>query len=145
MDIVNAAPRGLVLLGCGKMGSAMLSGWLKQGFPADKVWVLDPAPSEWVNGSGVRVNEILPDRPSVVLVAVKPQMMGDALPAMLENESYTLRPYDTTPKIRYGQEQIVETAALPHVAQQMLADPDTAFVDVRNPKTGCYQCRIHRH
>ncbi|MDG2377892.1 MAG: NAD(P)-binding domain-containing protein, partial [Tateyamaria sp.] len=38
--------QGLVLLGCGKMGSAMLAGWLEHGLPAEKVWVLDPQPSE---------------------------------------------------------------------------------------------------
>ena len=27
------ARQGLVLMGCGKMGGAMLSGWLKGGFP----------------------------------------------------------------------------------------------------------------
>ena len=28
MDMKTVADRGLVLLGCGKMGSAMLAGWL---------------------------------------------------------------------------------------------------------------------
>ena len=31
MDMSVVAARGLVLLGCGKMGSAMLAGWLEQG------------------------------------------------------------------------------------------------------------------
>ncbi len=43
MDMETVRDRGLVLLGCGKMGSAMLAGWLKGGLPADSVWVLDPA------------------------------------------------------------------------------------------------------
>lgn len=75
--------RGLVLLGCGKMGSAMLAGWLKGGLPATSVWVLDPAPSDWVKGTGVHINAELPENPAIVLVAVKPQMMGDALPSMV--------------------------------------------------------------
>ena len=33
---------GLVLLGCGKMGSAMLQGWLADGLPIKSVWVIDP-------------------------------------------------------------------------------------------------------
>ncbi len=76
------ADRGLVLLGCGKMGSAMLAGWLSGGLPATSVWVLDPYPSDWLKGTGVHINAGLPDDPAVVLIAVKPQMMGEALPAL---------------------------------------------------------------
>lgn len=82
MQDERIAAQGLVLLGCGKMGSAMLAGWLKRGMPADKVWVQDPGPSAWVLSTGVHVNAPLPDAPAVVLIAVKPQMMGDALPAI---------------------------------------------------------------
>ena len=71
---------GLVLLGCGKMGSAMLQGWLDQGVPADAVHVRDPFPSAWLKTCGVAINQPLPAAPSVVLIAVKPQMMADALP-----------------------------------------------------------------
>lgn len=74
--------RGLVLLGCGKMGSAMLEGWLKQGLPAGSVWVKDPFPSDWLKAQGVHLNEDLPDSPALVLVAVKPQMMEEALPVL---------------------------------------------------------------
>ncbi|SFK02711.1 pyrroline-5-carboxylate reductase [Celeribacter neptunius] len=74
--------RGLVLLGCGKMGSAMLKGWLEGGLSPDAVTVLDPYPSDWLKGTGVRLNTELPPNPAIVLVAVKPQMMGDALPSL---------------------------------------------------------------
>ncbi len=76
------AERGLVLLGCGKMGSALLAGWLGDGLPPDSVWIIDPAPSDWVMAQGVHVNADLPEAPAVVLIAVKPQMMGAALPAL---------------------------------------------------------------
>ena len=79
MNDSRIAARGIVLLGCGKMGSAMLRGWLAQGLPAGAVWVVDPAPSDWLKSTGVQVNAALPDDPAVVLIAVKPQMMGDAL------------------------------------------------------------------
>ena len=82
MNMDDVARRGLVLLGCGKMGSALLDGWLKGGLPAASVWVLDPAPSDWLQKKGVHINAGLPDDPAVALVAVKPQMMGDALPSM---------------------------------------------------------------
>ena len=78
----EVAQRGLVLLGCGKMGSAMLAGWLADGLPATSVWVIDPKPSAWLQAQGVHLNAELPADPAIVLVAVKPQMMGDALPSM---------------------------------------------------------------
>jgi len=71
--------RGLVLLGCGKMGSALLAGWLEGGLSPKAVWVLDPNPSEWLARTGVHVNDGVPADPAVALVAVKPQMMGEAL------------------------------------------------------------------
>jgi len=77
--------RGLVLLGCGKMGSAMLEGWLKQGLALSAVWVADPHPSDWVRGlaaKGLHLNAGFPPDPAIVLVAVKPQMMAEALPQL---------------------------------------------------------------
>ncbi|QPM88850.1 pyrroline-5-carboxylate reductase [Pseudooceanicola algae] len=82
MALENVAAKGLVLLGCGKMGSAMLEGWLKGGLPAGSVWVLDPNPSDWLKATGVHLNEEITITPAVAIVAVKPQMMGAALPAL---------------------------------------------------------------
>lgn len=82
MSFDAISKRGLVLLGCGKMGSAMLAGWLEGGLAPDSVWVQDPFPSDWVKSQGVHVNEDLPKAPAIVLVAVKPQMMADALPVL---------------------------------------------------------------
>ena len=83
MDMDFVAENGLVLLGCGKMGSAMLQGWLAGGLPATSVWVVDPQPSDWVKDAGVHLNSTdLPEAPGIVLIAVKPQMMGVALPAL---------------------------------------------------------------
>ena len=78
------AAEGLVLLGCGKMGSAILAGWLARGLPASSVWVLDPHPSDWLRSTGVHLNQDLPAAPAIVLVAVKPQMMAEALPTLRE-------------------------------------------------------------
>ncbi len=82
MDMQHVADNGLVLLGCGKMGSAMLAGWLDRGVPASSVWVIDPKPSDWLKGAGVHLNQDLPAHPAIVLIAVKPQMMGEALPTI---------------------------------------------------------------
>ena len=48
MVLDQVAREGLVLLGCGKMGSALLAGWLDAGLPAGSVWVIEPNPTEWL-------------------------------------------------------------------------------------------------
>jgi len=85
MDFREISSQGLVLLGCGKMGSALLQGWLANGLAANAVSVIDPFPSDWVKGlvaSGLTLNGDIPANPAIVLAAVKPQMMGDALPVL---------------------------------------------------------------
>ncbi len=82
MENSRIADKGLVLLGCGKMGSAMLAGWLAQGLPPTSVWVVEPNPSDWLKSTGVDLSGDLPADPAIVLVAVKPQMMAGALPVL---------------------------------------------------------------
>ena len=84
MDINSRLPDGIVILGCGKMGSAMLAGWLRKGIAPERVFVIDPAPSDWLRSTGVHLNTALPAKASLALIAVKPQMMSDALPQLLE-------------------------------------------------------------
>lgn len=79
MDMNDVAERGLVLLGCGRMGSAMLKGWLRNGLPPASVWVIDPHPSDWLKAQGVHMGRDLPENPAIAIVAVKPQMMTAAL------------------------------------------------------------------
>lgn len=82
MEFGPIADRGLVLLGCGKMGSALLAGWLARGLPPASVHVVEPSPSAWLKAQGVALNGTLPASPAVALLAVKPQMMGAALPVL---------------------------------------------------------------
>src|SRR5690606_27031441 len=82
MTLDRVARDGLVLLGCGKMGTALLTGWLAAGVPPGSVWVIEPNPTDWLKGSGVHLNQGVPAAPAVALLAVKPQMMGAALPSL---------------------------------------------------------------
>lgn len=74
----------LLLLGAGKMGGAMLNGWLALGLDPARVAVLDPSAGPDIQATGVALN---PDRAElgrvpVVVLAVKPQMMATALPTI---------------------------------------------------------------
>jgi pyrroline-5-carboxylate reductase len=85
MDPSGIAGRGLVLLGCGKMGTALLEGWLAGGLAPEAITVLEPAPTPRLAGraaEGLRLNAELPADPAVAVLAVKPQTMGEALPRL---------------------------------------------------------------
>jgi pyrroline-5-carboxylate reductase len=77
----------IVLAGAGKMGGAMLSGWLAQGLDANRVAVIEPYPSDEIkalSAKGVRLNPAPSDLGSVaaLVVAVKPQMFREAGPPL---------------------------------------------------------------
>ena len=82
MDFGTINTRGVVLLGCGKMGSALLAGWLQRGLDPEAVTVIDPKPSDWLRETGVRLDSAPPRGAALALIAVKPQMMGKALPIL---------------------------------------------------------------
>jgi pyrroline-5-carboxylate reductase len=75
----------LVLVGAGKMGGAMLEGWLKAGADPRKIVALDPGPPVEVlallSKHGIRHNPAVQsiNNAEVVLVAVKPQVMDEVL------------------------------------------------------------------
>ena len=80
MSFTEIEQRGIVLLGCGKMGSALLAGWLKKGISPSAVTVVDPYPSDWLKSLPVHLGSApIERRPAVCLLAVKPQV---ALKAM---------------------------------------------------------------
>jgi len=75
----------LTLLGCGKMGGAMLKGWLAAGLAPSAVTVIDPKPGAWLEelaGEGLALNPAVVEPATVALIAVKPQMMGEAVPKL---------------------------------------------------------------
>ena len=78
----------VLLVGCGKMGGAMLGGWLDRGMKADSVYVVDPFDDNRNAAADLGVHTFssaneLPGNlaPAVVILAVKPQQMADAAPA----------------------------------------------------------------
>jgi pyrroline-5-carboxylate reductase len=81
-----ALSRPLLLVGCGKMGSALLSGWRDGGIASAGVYIVEPAgPSAVEPATGahrVARAQDLPARldPEVVVFAVKPQQMAEVAP-----------------------------------------------------------------
>ena len=56
MSLEIVARDGLVLLGCGKMGSALLAGWLKAGIAPGAFWVIEPNPTDGLKAAGGHLN-----------------------------------------------------------------------------------------
>jgi pyrroline-5-carboxylate reductase len=81
--------RGTILLvGAGKMGSALLEGWLALGLAPDRLAVIEPHPSSDVRalaGRGLHLNPPpCPDHEIMALViAVKPQIAPQVMPTLV--------------------------------------------------------------
>jgi pyrroline-5-carboxylate reductase len=75
----------LVLVGAGKMGSAMLQGWLALGLDPNKIAILEPKPSDDIaalQARGVRVNPASIQDASVIVIAIKPQDAAIVVPTL---------------------------------------------------------------
>lgn len=82
------APADILLVGCGKMGSALLAGWL-QSDRVGHVDIVEPYPPELPASDRVTLHAsiatVSPERrPGVVVFAVKPQMLAEVVPAYRE-------------------------------------------------------------
>ena len=84
---MNAVAGPLLLVGSGKMGTALLGGWLDHGLAKEDVLVVEPAAAgrDAVSALGVKAisgAEHIPEGTAfrAVIFAVKPQMMTDVLP-----------------------------------------------------------------
>jgi pyrroline-5-carboxylate reductase len=79
-----------MLVGCGKMGQAMLAGWLENGVLANNIVIIEPGPaaSSLQTETGCQVHSSLDEvdsgfNPDVVVLAIKPQMMDAVAPQYL--------------------------------------------------------------
>jgi len=78
----------IVLAGAGKMGGAMLSGWLAQGLDARRVVVIEPYPSDEISAlvtKGVLLNPSPAGAVATLVIALKPQTFRES--------GYTLKPF----------------------------------------------------
>src|SRR5205085_3590681 len=78
----------LVLVGAGKMGGAMLQGWLALGLDPNKIAIIDPKPPANVaalQARGARINPSSVADARAIVIAIKPQDAVTVVP--------TLRPF----------------------------------------------------
>jgi pyrroline-5-carboxylate reductase len=73
----------ILLAGAGKMGGAMLAGWLARGLDASRVAVIEPSPSDEISAlvpRGIRLNPSPKDVGAVatLVIALKPQTFREA-------------------------------------------------------------------
>jgi pyrroline-5-carboxylate reductase len=71
----------IALAGAGKMGGAMLAGWLAGGLDANRVMVVEPHPSDEIKAlaaKGVRLNPKDAGTTDTLVMAVKPQTFREA-------------------------------------------------------------------
>src|SRR6202051_3327065 len=77
----------LVLVGAGKMGGALLEGWLRLGLAPQHVAVLEPQPSPQIVALAGRGLQLNPDpatlrNAAALVIALKPQIAAQAIPAL---------------------------------------------------------------
>lgn len=73
----------LLLVGCGKMGGAMLDGWLSRGLASADILVAEPVEALRPGRPGLRAvaaTSQIAETPEIVVLAVKPQTMDAVLP-----------------------------------------------------------------
>jgi len=73
----------LLLVGCGKMGGAMLDGWLSRGLAAADALIAEPVEALRPKKPGLRAvgsTSEISETPEIVVLAVKPQTMDAVLP-----------------------------------------------------------------
>ena len=79
--------RTILLVGAGKMGGAMLEGWLALGLDPQYAAVLEPQPSRELTalaGRGLRLNPAASavGDTAAIIIAVKPQVASEVVPAL---------------------------------------------------------------
>ena len=78
-------PGPLLLVGAGKMGFAMLEGWLARGLDPKKITVIEPRPAKGVKAlarRGVALNPGKAAEAAAIIIAVKPQTAPEAVPPL---------------------------------------------------------------
>jgi pyrroline-5-carboxylate reductase len=115
----------VVLVGAGKMGGALLEGWVGLGIDPARIAVIEPQPAAPVAALGERGLRINPDaaslRPAAVVIAVKPQVA----PQIMPDVAALMAPSTVAVSIMAGRTIAFLSGALPHGAAIVRAMPNT--------------------
>jgi pyrroline-5-carboxylate reductase len=119
----SALPASLLLVGAGRMGGAMLRGWLDLGLPAKAIHVIDPSlPPDMAALCADRGVVLGPFEapPGVAVLAIKPQMLDVAAPGLAP----MLGPQTLILSILAGKTLADLQARFPHVPAAVRAMPN---------------------
>jgi pyrroline-5-carboxylate reductase len=115
----------VVLIGAGKMGGALLQGWIGLGVDPARIVAIEPEPAASIAAlaaHGVRLN---PDPASIcadaIVIAVKPQIAAEIMP----NIASLVSPSAVVISIMAGRTIAFLAGALPHNAAVVRAMPNT--------------------
>ncbi len=127
VDVLKQLRGPVVLVGAGKMGGAILEGWLRSGIDPERVVALDPNMSDEMAASlsarGALANpalEAFPD-PAIILLAVKPQVA----PAVLATVRGIVKPGTLVVSIMAGRTIGFLQEALPRGTSVVRTIPNT--------------------
>ena len=76
----------VVLVGAGKMGGALLQGWIRMGLDPARITILEPQPGPEIvalASRGLTLNPADVEPATIIVLAVKPQVAGDVVPRLI--------------------------------------------------------------
>src|SRR6266849_3982146 len=115
----------LVLIGAGKMGGALLEGWIGLGVDPASIVAIEPQPAASIEALAARGVRINPDPasicPDAIVIAVKPQIAAEIMP----NAASLMSPSTVVISIMAGRTIAFLASALPHNAAVVRAMPNT--------------------
>jgi pyrroline-5-carboxylate reductase len=121
-------PASILIVGCGNMGGAMLTGWLAGGLEPARFTVVDPVLAAAPDGVTL-LRELPAGKFDAVLLGVKPQLLGDVAPmlaALADGDTVLL-------SILAGVELASLAASFPHTARLVRIMPNLAAAIGRSP------------
>ncbi len=115
----------VVLIGAGKMGGALLQGWIGLGVDPARIVAIEPEPAASIEALAARGVRINPDPasicPDAIVIAVKPQIAAEIMP----NVASLVSPSTVVISIMAGRTIGFLACALPHHAAVVRAMPNT--------------------
>jgi pyrroline-5-carboxylate reductase len=132
----------LLLVGAGKMGQAMLDGWLSRALKPGKLMAIEPAPGKTIKAlarRGLKLNpKGKPAAAAAIVIAVKPQSAAEALPllrAYVGNSTLVV-------SIMAGKPLRFLQSALPAGAAIVRAMPNTPAAIGRGITVACANAKV---